>query len=834
MNCARNIVTANFSGGQREARTARRHQWDRGQVLCVTGIEDLPLTFTAHFSVHKEYGAAQPVEGIDGQVEIPDIWLTFGKQVYCWIYLTDGESGETVYTITIPVIPRPMPEYYEMEDTGVFDRVVEQVGEYAEQADRSAQAASQSASGASGSATAATASASAAETAKTAAETAQGKAEDAQAASETAAQTATEKAQQTAQDAAQAAQSKADAESAAQRAEAAQTGAESAKAAAETAAQDAAADAQTATEKASQAGEAASAAAQSATAAAQSAASIEGDVQTATQKAAEATAAADQAVAAKNAAGTAQTAAETAAGTATASATTAATKAGEAAQSASSAAQSKTDAEAAATRAERAAATLTVDDALSDVSENPVQNKVVTESVTQLKNALSEFRTNQPNLFYRNGRNLVDRSWFTDGKRIGGDGNISNLASACATEEYIDISDITDGYIGAYYTNSTNGTPLRTFAYMAFYDANKTKLQYYQGGTSATMSNAIVAIPENAKYMRVSFGVLTTSVYGFMVISGLQDMTLINYERYQHDLTVVPADLNEQLESASSASATVDNITGVSFDHKDFAVRTITKLRNSFTFNQNDFTIVKDELWLAKQNSADYTNGTMIFRHKVVDGEITLVGTIDCDFGHLNVVDYSEHNDCLIFGNGANGSETAGNYFVVVPHPLSLGSTALIADVGIKYDVDIGFKVNAVWGSDNFGENNIVILMSNNLQKITKVMLNRDANGEFDGTYITLETQDNLETFGIQGADCWGDNLYVGGQVESNAFYAIKVISLSDYTSKIIKFKRYMTDGTAYQGSVQGVYVGQFCAWIFCNSNAPQTGVCCFLTQYRL
>ena len=132
MNCSPNIITANFSGGRRKAKTAWRHQWDRGQVLCVTGIDDLPLTFTAHFSVHKEYGAAQPVEGIDGQVTIPDLWLTFGKTVYCWIYITDGESGETVYTITIPVIPRPMPEYYEMEDTGVFDAVVAQVGEYAE------------------------------------------------------------------------------------------------------------------------------------------------------------------------------------------------------------------------------------------------------------------------------------------------------------------------------------------------------------------------------------------------------------------------------------------------------------------------------------------------------------------------------------------------------------------------------------------------------------------------------------------------------------------------------------------------------------------------------
>jgi hypothetical protein len=283
-----------------------------------------------------------------------------------------------------------MPETYDAEVSGEFDDVVRQVSEYAETAQTAADNAGASASAAAASADSATASASAAETAKNAAETAQGKAEDAQAAAETAAQTATEKAQQTAQDAAQAAQSKADAESAAQSAEAAQTGAESAKTDAETAAQDAVASALAASASATSAGQAAASAAQFATAAAQSAASIEGDVQIASQKAAEAQTATGQAVAAKDAAVTAQQGAEAAETNAGQSASTASTKAAEAAQSASNAAQSKTDAEAAAARAEQAAASLTVDSALSDTSTNPVQNKVITGEVTQVKSAISD------------------------------------------------------------------------------------------------------------------------------------------------------------------------------------------------------------------------------------------------------------------------------------------------------------------------------------------------------------------------------------------------------------------------------------------------------------
>ena len=393
MDCARNIITANFSGGGTSATTAPLWQWDYGQALCITGIEDLPAAFEVHFSTNRTGGVSTTAVGADGQVTIPNVLLTIGKNLNAWIYLSDSEGeGETEYSILIPVKARPMPETYDAEVSGEFDDVVRQVSEYAETAQAAADNAGASASAAEASASEAAASATAAEAAKTAAETAQGKAEDAQAAAETAAQTATEKAQQTAQDAAQAAQSKADAESAAQSAEAAQTGAESAKMDAETAAQDAADSASAASASATSAGQAASAAAQSATEAAQSAASIEGDVQIASQKAAEAQTAAGQAVAAKDAAVTAQTAAETAASTAAANATTASTKAAEAAQSASSAAQSKTDAEAAATRAEQAAASLTVDSALSDTSVNPVQNKVVTGAITDVKSAIDALK----------------------------------------------------------------------------------------------------------------------------------------------------------------------------------------------------------------------------------------------------------------------------------------------------------------------------------------------------------------------------------------------------------------------------------------------------------
>ena len=149
MDCARNIITANFSSGGTSATTAPLWQWDYGQVLCITGI-DLPAAFEVHFSTNRSGGVSTVAVGADGQVTIPNMLLTIGKNLNAWIYLSDAQGeGETEYSITIPVKARPMPETYDAEVTGEFDDVVRQVNEYAEQADQSAQAASLSATEAS-------------------------------------------------------------------------------------------------------------------------------------------------------------------------------------------------------------------------------------------------------------------------------------------------------------------------------------------------------------------------------------------------------------------------------------------------------------------------------------------------------------------------------------------------------------------------------------------------------------------------------------------------------------------------------------------------------------
>lgn len=173
MACALNIVTA-YLWNSRTATTAARYQWNYGQVLRINGV-DLPHSFQAHFSNTPIVGTAKTFIGTDGQVGIPDEYLTTGKPVYVWIFLHHAETdGETMYSVTIPVIPRPQPvdeeptPVQQSEINQLIDALnsgVEKAETAAEAAEGSATASQASADESAGSATAAAQSASEAQTA---------------------------------------------------------------------------------------------------------------------------------------------------------------------------------------------------------------------------------------------------------------------------------------------------------------------------------------------------------------------------------------------------------------------------------------------------------------------------------------------------------------------------------------------------------------------------------------------------------------------------------------------------------------------------------------------
>ena len=202
MSEALNVTKAAF-GGLREVATAPLWQWDYGQILRITGL-DLPQAFEVHFSNSRKSGETITQIGTDSQVVIPDMYLTSGADIYCFIFLHDGlTDGETEYVIKIPVRERPEPSDIEptpeqqdviTEAIAALNDAVEQTGEdkaataaLAQAAAASSLIASEAATQAQGSATSASASAS---TASTAAATATTKASEAATSAANAAQSA--------------------------------------------------------------------------------------------------------------------------------------------------------------------------------------------------------------------------------------------------------------------------------------------------------------------------------------------------------------------------------------------------------------------------------------------------------------------------------------------------------------------------------------------------------------------------------------------------------------------------------------------------------------------
>lgn len=144
-----NICRANFNGG-RTAQGNNRYQWDYGQILEISGIENLPDPFVAQFSNTPVLGTAKTTVGTGGRVEIPNEYFLSGQNIYCFIVLhTDEDDGRTVYIATIPVTKRPKPIDDPITPTqqSTIDTAIAALNAGVAQADASAKAAADSAEG---------------------------------------------------------------------------------------------------------------------------------------------------------------------------------------------------------------------------------------------------------------------------------------------------------------------------------------------------------------------------------------------------------------------------------------------------------------------------------------------------------------------------------------------------------------------------------------------------------------------------------------------------------------------------------------------------------------
>ena len=100
-----NIITANLSHGKQFV-TASRYMEDYGQVLKIEGI-DLPSVYQVDFSNNLMRGTSMTVLGNADGVAIPDEYISTGRDVYAFLYLTGDSWGRTIATIRIPNKTRP-------------------------------------------------------------------------------------------------------------------------------------------------------------------------------------------------------------------------------------------------------------------------------------------------------------------------------------------------------------------------------------------------------------------------------------------------------------------------------------------------------------------------------------------------------------------------------------------------------------------------------------------------------------------------------------------------------------------------------------------------------
>lgn len=229
---------------------------------------------------------------------------------------------------------------------------------------------------------------------------------------------------------------------------------------------------------------------------------------------------------------------------------------------------------------------------------------------------------------------------------------------------------------------------------------------------------------------------------------------------------------------------------------------------------ENDFTIVGDEIWASK-NESTYTR---IVRHKIVNGVLTKLSEIKLsDVIHLNTMDYCPENDCLITGNGANDQNTTGNCFWIIPNASNLpnlSGTLSLADIAIQYNVDIGYKVQAIWGDGNLGQHNLVYLLSND-NEVRRAIIHKNTDGSFANTFtIVGDAFEITGAAGFQGVDYYGGYIYMGF---GGTNFVLAKVNTKDFTAEVTEYPYCNADGTAIKGVFQGVAVDKDYLWLYPN-----------------
>lgn len=246
----------------------------------------------------------------------------------------------------------------------------------------------------------------------------------------------------------------------------------------------------------------------------------------------------------------------------------------------------------------------------------------------------------------------------------------------------------------------------------------------------------------------------------------------------------------------------------------------------------NDFCFVGDELWTSEVVDVS-TEATTINRYKWDNNRFVRMSWLNTDFGHWNSVSYNPHNDCLLFTDSSNAEETGTNLYLI-KNPSALSGTVAKENIAIHYTIDLGYKLNLVWGYDNVGNNNIVVGMYYKLvdgsrkQHFVKILLKK-TNGDFNGEYFILSDVDAGANKSVNGMYWYDGILYFGSGNENRAI----LNKYNEHTNQTdsICYDAYNDDGTIVEGTVQGIHIDKDYLWLHINGRQNGT-VFGYLMQY--
>jgi hypothetical protein len=105
------------------------------------------------------------------------------------------------------------------------------------------------------------------------------------------------------------------------------------------------------------------------------------------------------------------------------------------------------------------------------------------------------------------------------------------------------------------------------------------------------------------------------------------------------------------------------------------------------------------------------------------------------------------------------------------------------------------------------------------------LLLEKDANGNFNENYSVIESVQTNLSVGIGGMAFWGDSLYIGIGTK----YGIGILNLTDLSYKELIKHYYNPDGTQKNGSTQGLHIDSKSLWVFSNVGGKNEN---YLIQY--